>query len=233
MILFCVLVLPHTLDLSEIGNFKQLIIDEAGMTKEPEALVPILLCKPEKVVLIGDHAQLRPVIKSQQARDLGLDQSLFERYCHNITMLEEQYRMHESICYFPSKTFYYSRLITKTQNQSAILWPGKYLMDIKDHPKNEMRIVFIDVKGIESKLAVHSNEGSENSVRNNQEIDCVDQIYKYLAEDTTKINFIESKDIVILSQYRAQVAGIKSRLKITNENNVLTVNLKKFKNSFL
>ena len=38
---------------------------------------------------------------------------------------------------------------------------------------------------------VEANEGSENSVRNNQEIDCVDQIYKYLAEDTTKIKCLQ------------------------------------------
>jgi superfamily I DNA and/or RNA helicase len=141
-------------------------------------------------------------------------------------MLEEQYRMHESICYFPSKIFYDSRLITKTKNYSPIFWPGKYQINTKDDSKNESRVVFIDVKGIESKLTVHSNEGSENSVRNNQEIDCVEKIYKYLAEDGTKKSLIECKDIVILSQYRAQVAGIKSRLKKTNENNVLTVNRK-------
>ncbi len=166
-----------------------------------------------------------PLIKSQQARDLGLDQSFFERYCQNLTMLEEQYRMHESICYFPSKQFYNNQLKTKTQNSSATFWPGKHLKNTKD--EMELRVVFIDVKGIESKLAVHSNEGSENSVRNNQEIDCVEKIYKYLAEDGTKKNLIESKDIVILSHYRAQVAGIKSRLKITNENNVLNENRKK------
>ena len=88
------------------------------MTKEPEALVPILLCNPEKVVLIGDHAQIIPVIESKQAH--GLDKSFFERYCHNVTMLEEQYRMHESVCFFPSKIFYDNWLITKTKNYSPI-----------------------------------------------------------------------------------------------------------------
>jgi hypothetical protein len=54
----------------------------------------------------------------------------------------------------------------------------------------------------------------------------VEKIYEYLAKDNTKQNLIESKDIVILSQYRAQVARIKSRLQINNENNVLAVNKK-------
>ena len=212
--------------LSKIKNFKQLIIDEAGMTKEPEALVPILLCNPEKVVLIGDHEQLRPIIKCQNARDLGLDQSLFERYCQKVTMLEDQYRMHDSICNFPSKTFYNGQLNTKAPNHSsAVYWPGKYFSKNSnnvDDLKSEMRVVFIDIKGKESKLAVHSNEGSENSVRNDAEIDCVEKLYKYLAEDNTKKTLVEHKDIVILSQYRAQVKGIISRLKVTDER-VLTV----------
>ncbi len=66
-------------------------------------------------------------------------------------------------------------------------------------------------------MAVHSNEGSENSVRNDQEIECVEKIYKYLAESSQKLSLIEGKDIVILSQYRAQVKGIISRLKISDE----------------
>ena len=222
-IVLCTCIATSTSVLSKIKNFKQLIIDEAGMTKEPEALVPILLCKPEKVVLIGDHEQLRPIIKCQEARDLGLDQSIFERYCEKVTMLEEQYRMHDSICHFPSKQFYNGQLKTKVSNYiSAVHWPGKYLTDFNDAKKSEMRVIFIDVKGQESKLAVHSNEGSENSVRNDLEIDCVEQIYKYLEDDRSKPSLVEGKDIVILSQYRAQVGGIKSRLKITDER-VLTV----------
>ncbi len=53
-------------------------------------------------------------------------------------------------------------------------------------------------------------------MRNDEEIDCVEKIYKYLAESSQKRSLIESKDIVILSQYRAQVKGIISRLKISD-----------------
>lgn len=216
--------------LKKIKNFKQLIIDEAGMTKEPEALVPILLCQPEKVVLIGDHKQLRSIVKCQHSRDLGLDQSLFERYCAKVTMLEEQYRMHDSICSFPSEVFYKGKLETRVRiTDTGVFWPGTHLMKQYDYEMNkiiekltEMRVVFIDVKGEESKLAVHSNEGSENSVRNEKEIECVEEIYKYLAENTNKKSLIESKNIIILTQYRAQVKGIISKLKVADER-VLTV----------
>ena len=193
--------------LREEKNFKQLIIDEAGMTKEPEALVPILLCRPDKIVLIGDHKQLRSIVKSQNARELGLERSLFERYCEKVTMLLEQYRMHVSICEFPSISFYKKKLITRANRpESAIHWPSK-----------DIRVVFIDVKGVENKLSVHSSEGSENSVRNDIEIGVVEKLFKYLAEDRTKNNLIESKDIKILTQYRAQVKGIMDKLNVTDE----------------
>jgi superfamily I DNA and/or RNA helicase len=80
-------------------HFK-IIIDEAGMCPEPYCLVPIIATKPEQVVLIGDHKQLRPIIMCKRAAELGLDKSLFERYAHNhlstnvsFVMLNEQYRM--------------------------------------------------------------------------------------------------------------------------------------------
>ena len=80
----------------------QCIIDEAGMTTEPEAIVA--LSQAEQVVLIGDHMQLQPVVKNRIAGDKGLRVSLFERYanllkqefpegCTNFQQLLRQYRM--------------------------------------------------------------------------------------------------------------------------------------------
>ncbi|XP_028629876.1 helicase with zinc finger domain 2 isoform X3 [Grammomys surdaster] len=61
-------------------NVRQILIDEAGMATEPETLIPLVcFSKTEKVVLLGDHKQLRPVVKNEQLRNLGMDRSLFER----------------------------------------------------------------------------------------------------------------------------------------------------------
>lgn len=46
-----------------------------------------------QVVLLGDHKQLRPVVKNEQLQNLGLDRSLFERYHRDAFMLDTQYRM--------------------------------------------------------------------------------------------------------------------------------------------
>ena len=76
------------------------IVDECAMCTEPECMVPIQ--RAEHVVLIGDHQQLRPVIKSREAEAKGLGKSLFERYAQKDGedpplqepyMLKKQYRM--------------------------------------------------------------------------------------------------------------------------------------------
>ena len=76
---------------------EQCIIDECGMCVEPETLLPMILAK--KIILVGDHMQLQPVVKNKTAKSLGLQISMFQRlseddemsrYC---IMLTEQYRM--------------------------------------------------------------------------------------------------------------------------------------------
>ena len=77
------------------------IVDECAMSTEPECMVPIQ--RAEHVILIGDHQQLRPVIKNHNAEVKGLGTSLFERYVSRSPekndqlqaphMLEIQYRM--------------------------------------------------------------------------------------------------------------------------------------------
>ena len=71
------------------------IVDECAMATEPECMVPIR--RAEHVVLIGDHQQLQPVINYRAAKEMGLGESLFERYVSKLEarthMLRVQYRM--------------------------------------------------------------------------------------------------------------------------------------------
>lgn len=77
------------------NNVAQLIVDECGMCTEPECMASIIAAKPEQVVLIGDHKQLRPIVMCRQAADLGLERSMFERYSKTarFVQLNMQYRM--------------------------------------------------------------------------------------------------------------------------------------------
>jgi ATP-dependent RNA/DNA helicase IGHMBP2 len=73
-------------------TYQTVVIDEAGQALEPACWIPIL--KAQKVVLAGDHCQLSPTIKSDEA----------------VILLEEQYRMNTEIMGYSSQVFYENRL---------------------------------------------------------------------------------------------------------------------------
>ena len=83
------------LKLAGDGRIAQCIVDECGMANEPETIAAASLC--DHVVLIGDHKQLRPIIKYHMARECGMGVSLFERYAELrpdlLISLDTQYRM--------------------------------------------------------------------------------------------------------------------------------------------
>ena len=59
-------------------RFRTVLIDEATQATEPECLIPILKgCR--RLILVGDHCQLGPVVMCKRAAKAGLSQSLFER----------------------------------------------------------------------------------------------------------------------------------------------------------
>ncbi|KAM6147767.1 3'-5' exoribonuclease HELZ2 isoform 2-T2 [Erethizon dorsatum] len=181
---------------------RQILVDEAAMATEPETLIPLVhFAEAEKVVLLGDHKQLRPVIKNEQLRNLGMDKSLFERYHRDAYMLDTQYRMHEVICTFPSVEFYGGKLKT---------WQGlRRPPSILGHAdKDSCPVIFGHVQGREQRLLVTTEEGNENSRANLEEVAEVIRITKQLTLDQT----VDPKDIAILTPYNAQAAAINKGL---------------------
>lgn len=93
-------------------KYKTVVIDEAGQALEPACWIPIL--KAQKVILAGDHFQLPPTIRSAEAARKGLSTTLLEKcaamHPSAVTLLEEQYRMHETIMGYSSAVFYDNRL---------------------------------------------------------------------------------------------------------------------------
>lgn len=94
-------------------RYKTVFIDEAAQALEPACWIPLL--RAERVIFAGDHFQLPPTIKSQEAAKSGLAETLFEKCIrlHPSTahMLQVQYRMHEDIMLFSSHYFYSNQLI--------------------------------------------------------------------------------------------------------------------------
>lgn len=115
-------------------NFDWVIVDEAGKATPPEILVPI--CLGRKVVLVGDHKQLPPVVdeallKLQDKERMNiskedLELSLFEYLERRLnddckSILDEQYRMNPVIGELISKLFYESKLISKTSREEKTI----------------------------------------------------------------------------------------------------------------
>jgi len=104
-------------------RYKTVFIDEAAQALEPACWIPIL--KADRVIFAGDHCQLPPTIKSNEAAKAGLAKTLFEkcieRQPRTAVMLSVQYRMNENIMQFSSYYFYKNELIADESVRLATL----------------------------------------------------------------------------------------------------------------
>jgi len=118
-------------------KYNTVVIDEAGQAMEPACWIPIL--KAEKVVFAGDHFQLSPTIKSNDAAKAGLSTTLLEKSVKNhpesVTLLNEQYRMNSLIMGYSSRVFYEDQLVANKTVSGQLLFHG-------DAP-----LMFIDTAG--------------------------------------------------------------------------------------
>jgi superfamily I DNA and/or RNA helicase len=115
-------------------KFKTAFIDEAGQAVEPASWIPLL--RAHRVIFAGDHQQLPPTIKSLEAARQGLSKTLFEKGIakqqHTSSMLEVQYRMHESIMKFSSQYFYKNKLVAHESVRSSLLRPDQFPVEFID-----------------------------------------------------------------------------------------------------
>jgi superfamily I DNA and/or RNA helicase len=174
-------------------KFKTAFIDEAGQALEPASWIPIL--RSERVIFAGDHLQLPPTIKSNDAAKAGLAETLYEKgikkHPECSSMLQVQYRMHEDIMTFSSKHFYKSELIAHASVKHRLLTP------------NQAPVEFIDTAGAGY---VEEQDPETLSRFNKEEAELVIRKVEKLVEevgidDWTK----QSITMGIITPYRAQV----------------------------
>jgi ATP-dependent RNA/DNA helicase IGHMBP2 len=181
-------------------RYHTVVIDEAGQALEPACWIPIL--KAKKLVMAGDHQQLPPTIKSAEAAKV-LSETLMEKvvaqWPEAVVLLQEQYRMNETIMQFSSQEFYEGRLKAHASVAHRLLAEG-------DQP-----LVFIDTAGCgyEEKL-----EGS--GISNPEEADL---LLKHLAQSFISYPAADGGALpsaAVISPYRHQVEELKE--KITNHS---------------
>ena len=113
-------------------RFQTTVIDEAGQALEPACWIPIL--KARRLILAGDHCQLPPTVKSEEAA--GLSTTLLEKcvalHPEAVVLLEEQYRMHATIMGYSSGVFYEGRLKAHASVAGHSLFDGDSALSFVD-----------------------------------------------------------------------------------------------------
>lgn len=201
-------------------HFDLVIVDEAGKALPGEILIPIL--RAQKLILIGDHKQLPPVIhpalfdpdkielenRALMVRDL-FEISLFERLIKrtqesNRAMLKTQYRMPAVIGTLVSELFYNGLLENGagTEEKQPIF--------------NESCLVMYDF----SKDKTYQELKKDNSIVNDREVQVV---IKLLLQMSFKV---QGHSIAVITPYRGQNRELQSEYdKHCDELKGLDVNI--------
>jgi ATP-dependent RNA/DNA helicase IGHMBP2 len=174
-------------------KFKTAFIDEAAQALEAASWIPIL--RSDRVIFAGDHQQLPPTIKSIEASRQGLAKTLFEKGIekqgHTASMLEIQYRMHESIMKFSSEYFYGGKLIAHDSVKHTLL------------RVDQIPIEFIDTAG----CGYNEVQDPESlSRRNEEEAKLLIQLCERLVTEIGSEQWLaENITMGIITPYNAQV----------------------------
>lgn len=179
-------------------QYHTVVIDEAGQALEPACWIPIL--KAQKVVLAGDHCQLSPTVKSEEAARKGLSTTLLEKctalHPESVTLLEEQYRMHETIMGYSSSIFYEDKL-------KAHASVAHHLLFSADNP-----LSFVDTAGC------GFDEKSEGTSTTNPEEAAF--LFKHLtllvADLSTHYQPKDFPTVAVISPYKQQIQLLKEQL---------------------
>lgn len=179
--------------------YNTVVIDEAGQALEPACWIPIL--KAKKVILAGDHCQLSPTIKSNEAAKSGLNKTLLEkcieRHPEAVTLLEEQYRMNETIMGYSSKIFYEDKLKAHESVAKSLLF------------ENDFPLLFIDTAGcgFEEKLEGTSSTNPDEAAFTFKHINL------FINELSKKYTVENFPNIAVISPYKQQINLLKTQFE--------------------
>ncbi|MGM0446921.1 MAG: AAA domain-containing protein [Methanobacteriota archaeon] len=177
-------------------EFDVALVDEASQLTEPGTHAAINLA--DRFVLVGDHEQLPPVVRAENALQTSLFQRLIEAYPDASVMLDRQYRMSQRIQAFASAEFYDGALRPATPEVA-----GQTLADIGAAPADlapELTggVGFVDPDG--------ERDGNRN-VREAARVAAI--VDAYVAAG------VDLDDVGVIAPFRAQVAEIGRRTDAT------------------
>ncbi len=179
-------------------QYDAVVIDEAGQAIEPACWIPIL--KAPKVILAGDHCQLPPTIKSDEAARGGLSTTLMEKctqlHPQWVSMLQVQYRMHQAIMGYSSRMFYNNAL------QAHHSVAGHTL------PAANAPLVFIDTAG-----CGFEEREDDKSISNPEEaVLLYRHLVATLAELKPHLPVGQYPSVAVIAPYRQQLQVLQEQL---------------------
>jgi len=190
-------------DASSRAPFHTVLIDEAGQASEVATLQPIT-AGAKSVVLVGDPQQLPATIKSEAAKAVEMERSLFERLQSKgcpVALLSVQYRMHPEIRSFPSYHFYKNKLEDAPEVLKMASEPyhaSKYLGPY---------CVFDVASGKEKRGK------SSASLSNEKEAELAACLYLKLQEVLKLCSDTKHVSIAVITPYREQKACLRAKFE--------------------
>ncbi|WP_409342324.1 AAA domain-containing protein [Paenibacillus sp. MBLB4367] len=191
-------------------SFDWVIVDEAARATAPELLVPIV--KGKKIILVGDHKQLPPVINGNIDKEIiqehgfrksDLEKSLFEDLFEKISdeskiVLQSQFRMHPTIAKLISDVFYPEADI-KTKKK-----PEEREHSLKWWPK---AIVWLDTQNHPNNIEQEVKPSKRNNAEAQMILKCLDEIERKYSEVGKKIT------VGVITGYDAQKSLLNNLVK--------------------
>jgi molybdopterin-guanine dinucleotide biosynthesis protein len=197
-------------------DFDTVIIDEASQIPVPLGLLGMVNAK--KWVVVGDHNQLQPVIKTANTNDgsppAGASIFSFLRNRYDIEQwLEHHYRSHEDIIGFAQEHIYDNRIEIDDSCPGGInLSPKTQSISKPEAIAAGPPVVFVDVAGEEAWRKRFS--GSINTA----EIEVVSELVGQFVE-----NEVSEKELGVITPYRGQRSMIADEIPEYGDVEVSTV----------
>jgi len=204
-------------------NFDWAIVDEAGRSTAPETFVP--MARGKKIILVGDHKQLPPIIKRELAEQALIEQKLEKRVLEtslfeylyqelpraNKIALKHQYRMHPDIGNLVSSLFYEKDISS-----------DRVFIDDKLHKLNgfDKNVYWITTSDVKQKEKIYERE-SGTSYTNGYEATLIKAVLEKIQRDCQSSGL--HKEVGIITGYARQIGRIEAA--VTPKDNNLWTNL--------
>ncbi|XP_030232476.1 DNA replication ATP-dependent helicase/nuclease DNA2 [Gadus morhua] len=205
-------------------RFDFCIMDEASQISQPVCLGPLFYVK--RFVLVGDHQQLPPIVQNQEARSLGMDESLFKRlelHSEAVVHLNVQYRMNRPIMSLSNCLMYDGRLECGSERTASARLALPFLVSVQSELSSHCEATPKDLEWVQAALLpgnpvcfldttqVPAYETVEQGgVSNHTEAALIHTLLSLLIKAGCK-----ASEVGIIAPYRQQLKSISSLLQAT------------------